>query len=115
MTILDKLFKNIYDIIMIIVEFLPIAVLVTLLKTVINLKGTTKKDFLDIIMEFIISIFLSCVVGYFSYYYFNLDIKIVIGLVAIVSWTGSKFKTIIDTFIDNKINNLKNLDKNGEQ
>lgn len=111
MTILEKVWNNFYAILSVIADFLPVALMITFLKAIINLQDKTNTNFKDILFEFGISIVLACIVGYFAHFYFSLDIKIVIGLVAVVSWTGSKFKTIIDNIVNNKI---KNIDTDGK-
>jgi Na+/H+-dicarboxylate symporter len=110
MTLLNKLADIIYEYLDILIKFIPVAIFITIVKTLVNLKKRTEKDFMDVILEFSISIGLSCVIGYLTFSY--VGEKQAVVLTAIVAWSGSKITATIDEFIDKYIKKYKGNDNN---
>lgn len=108
MSIIQKIIDGFYEIIMILVKFIPIAVMTAIVKTLINLKNSAEKDFKNVLYEFIISIGLSIVLGYLCFKYVNEETAIIVT--AVTAWAGSKTSETIDIlvkkYMTNKVSNL---------
>jgi len=112
MTIIQKIIDTFYDMLIVLIKFIPISILTAVVKTLINIKNEAQRNFKNIVYEFIISVSLSILLGWLCFKYINEDTAIMVT--AVTSWAGSKTSETIDVlvkkYITNKVSNISKDD-----
>lgn len=111
MTLIQKIIDTFYDMLIVLVKFIPISILTAVVKTLVNIKNSAERNFKNVVYEFIVSVSLSILLGWLCFKYINEDTAIMVT--AVTSWTGSKTSETIDVLVKKYITNkISTITKN---